>query len=132
MPAKQKEKYLHITLQKADRLEKLINEFFKITCYNLQQIILEKETTDLGYMLMQMTDEFYPILNEHKNTVELCIDEGLSIYADPVKLARVFNNILKNAISYSHPNTAIEIWTEKKEAETVICFRNKGKTISKE
>lgn len=49
MPEAQKARYVHITLDKACRLEKLINEFFEITRYNLQQIILEKETIDLYY-----------------------------------------------------------------------------------
>ena len=71
MPQAQKEKYIHITLDKANRLEKLINEFFEITRYNLQQIILEKEMVDLYYMLIQMSDEFYPILASHGNTITL-------------------------------------------------------------
>lgn len=51
MPPEQKAKYVHITLDKALRLEKLINEFFEITRYNLHEIVLESETIDLGYML---------------------------------------------------------------------------------
>ena len=42
MPEQQKAKYVRITLDKALRLEKLINEFFDITRYNLQSISLEK------------------------------------------------------------------------------------------
>ena len=38
MPAQQREKYVNITLDKAKRLEALINEFFEITRYNLQYI----------------------------------------------------------------------------------------------
>lgn len=40
MPMEQKAKYVHITLDKAYRLEQLINEFFEITRYNLQTIKL--------------------------------------------------------------------------------------------
>lgn len=47
MPEKQKEKYTGIALDKATRLEKLINEFFEITRYNLQQMELEEETLSL-------------------------------------------------------------------------------------
>lgn len=95
MPAAQKGKYVHIALTKANRLEKLINEFFEITRYNLQQIILEKERVDLYYLLVQMSDEFYPLLEAHGNTIKLSGDENLTVYGDGEKLARVFNNILK-------------------------------------
>ena len=129
MPKEQQEKYIHITLEKALRLEKLINEFFEITRYNLQQIVLDKEPLDLSFMLMQLTDEFYPLLTSHGNTIELQAEEDLSVFGDSVKLARVFNNILKNAISYSYPNSPIKVWAGKRETDIIICFMNQGKTI---
>lgn len=129
MPAEQRIKYVNITLDKAKRLEQLINEFFEITRYNLQHIELQKESIDLCYMLVQMADEFYPILNAHNNTVELSVPDNMMIYGDADKLARVFNNILKNAVTYSYPGTVIKIWAEKTGTDIKIYFQNKGKTI---
>ncbi|MDC7291335.1 HAMP domain-containing histidine kinase [Blautia schinkii] len=129
MPMEQRARYVHITLDKAKRLDLLINEFFEITRYNLQEITLEKETIDLYYMLVQIVDEFYPILETHGNTAKLVADENLTIFADPVKLARVFNNILKNAIAYSYQGSEIVISAESTEKEVLIYIRNRGKTI---
>ena len=129
MLEKQKTRYIHIALDKANRLEKLINEFFEITRYNLQQIVLEEETFDLYYLFVQLTDEFYPVLSAHSNTVRLLADENSTLYGDPGKLARVFNNILKNAVYYSYPDTPIEIVTEYSPDKVTILFRNRGKTI---
>lgn len=129
MPQKQRAKYTGVTLKKAKRLEQLINEFFEITRYNLQQMVLEKETVDLYYLLVQLEDEFYPILKEHENSIRLEANENLMIYADPEKLARVFNNILKNAVAYSYRNTEIVISTEEREAEIQITFSNRGAVI---
>ncbi len=129
MPPEQKEKYIHITLDKAYRLEKLVNEFFEITRYNLQQIQLEKEPIDLYYMLVQMADEFYPILSAKGITAVLQADENLTVYGDPMKLARVFNNILKNAAAYSYPDTQIIISADKEDDFITITFQNQGATI---
>lgn len=129
MPEEQKEKYVGIAFDKACRLESLLNEFFEITRYNLQEIPLEKETIDLYYMLLQMMDEFYPILSAHGNTASLHADEDLKLYGDPEKLARVFNNILKNAVAYSYPDTAIEISAKETDESVEISIGNKGKTI---
>ena len=129
MPVEQKAKYVHITLDKAKRLEKLINEFFEITRYNLQNTSLEKETIDLYYMLVQMTDEFYPVLSAHENKIKLDANEDLTVYGDSVKLARVFNNILKNAISYSYPGTEITVSARAADTSVQIAFCNHGKTI---
>lgn len=139
MPMEQKAKYVHITLEKAGRLEQLINEFFEITRYNIQEIVLEKEEIDLYYMLLQMVEEFYPLLEEKGNQALLHSDENVTVYGDPVKLARVFHNILKNAIAYSYRNTRIDIFVEEAFGETelspnkiIITFQNQGKTIPKE
>lgn len=129
MPAEQKAKYVHITLDKAYRLEKMINEFFEITRYNLQQIKIKKEEIDLYYMLLQLTDELTPILSEHGNTAILEADENLTVYGDSGTLARVFNNILKNAAAYSYPNTEIIISAGEQNGTVVISFHNQGQTI---
>jgi len=132
MPEEQRMRYVHITLDKAYRLEKMINEFFEITRFNMQHIYLEKETIDLYYMLVQLTDELLPILSKNGNTTVLHADENLTINADPEKLARVFNNILKNAAAYSYPDSEILISAEQLEEQIRISFKNKGKTIPQE
>lgn len=129
MPQQQKAKYVNIALDKARRLEKLINEFFDITRYNLQQIELEEERLDLSYMLVQMADEFYPILKAHGNTIRVEAAEDLTVCGDSLKLARVFNNLLKNAVYYSYPNTEITIRAEQLAQAVRISFSNQGKTI---
>lgn len=132
MPTAQKAKYTHIALEKAERLEDLIEEFFEITQYNFQNIYLEKENLDLSYMLMQMTEEFYPILSAHGNEIKLETEENLHIDADPDRMARVFNNILKNAVAYSYPDTPIKVQAFQKKERVLISFENQGKNIPKE
>ena len=46
-----REKYIHISLEKSIRLGELISEFFEITRFNLQDIVLQKETLDISMML---------------------------------------------------------------------------------
>ena len=129
MPQPQREKYTHIALGKAQRLEGLINEFFDITRYNLQQLILEKEPVDVSYLLVQLTDEFYPLLQAHGNTLELDVPQELTVEGDAGKLARVFNNLLKNAIAYSTPETPIRLWAEQADGQARFFVENQGKTI---
>ena len=44
-------------------------------------------------------------------------------------MARVFNNILKNAAAYSTPNTEILIRAEQRENSVVVTIQNQGPTI---
>lgn len=132
MPMEQRAKYTGIALEKALRLENLINEFFDITRYNLHEIVLEEETFDLAYMLIQMADEFYPAVQQHGKTIAIDADEDLSIVADATKLARVFNNILKNAVAYSYDNSEITIHAHRQNGRIQVDISNFGKTIPKQ
>lgn len=129
MPVEQKAKYIGVTLEKAYRLEQLINEFFEITKFNLQSIELCKERINLSFMLQQMADEFYPMLVPTGNQIVVDVDDVLYLWGDADKLARVFNNILKNAIAYSDPNSMIEINASQQGENAVISFVNRGSPI---
>lgn len=126
MPLEQKSKYVKITLEKAYRLEKLIDEFFEITRYNFQADTLSKESIDLYYMMVQMADEFYPLLSTKGKQVILDIPEDMIIYGDADKLARVFNNLLKNAFVYSPDNSVIDITAMISGDMASIVFKNIG------
>ena len=105
MPEEERAKYTHIALEKSIRLGELINEFFDITRYNLQNMKLEPIDIDLSFMLEQLADELYGVLQEKHLSCEVHVEENLLVYADPDKLARVFDNILRNAIAYCYPGT---------------------------
>ncbi|MCY6958543.1 HAMP domain-containing sensor histidine kinase [Clostridium sp. ZC22-4] len=131
MPVEQKARYVGITLEKAYHLEQLINEFFEITRFNMTTIVLNKKEINLQFMLLQMADEFYPMLVPKGKKVEVNVQDDLKVYGDVDKIARVFNNILKNAIAYSYENSTIQISAERQQCSIVIVFINQGKIISK-
>lgn len=129
MPQDQKAKYVGIALDKAERLETLLNELFEITRYHTAVVQLQKARVDLYALLAQVMDEFYPSLSARGNTVLFSAGDELIVTGDPEKLARVFNNLLKNAAAYSYPNTEISISAERKGTNVVIVFKNHGQTI---
>lgn len=129
MPEEQRAKYTGITLEKAYRLEQLINEFFEITRFNLSNIVLNKGKINLTFMLEQMVDEFYPMLAPQNKRAVVASPENLILWADADKLSRVFNNILKNAIAYSYDDSTINITAMVQQNNVVIKFTNCGDPI---
>ncbi|MGN0353860.1 MAG: sensor histidine kinase [Muricoprocola sp.] len=129
MPEEDREKYIHVTLEKANRLRELINEFFEITRFNLQDIVLDKKQLNLSMMLEQLADESYGMLREKYLTCSVHTDDNLMVLGDPDKLARVFDNLLRNAIAYSYTDTEIRIEAYKMNGEIVIRFTNHGHEI---
>lgn len=129
MPDEDREKYIHVTFEKASRLRELINEFFEITKFNLQDIVLEKEQLNLSFLLEQLADESYGVLKDKYLTCSVKTDDDLMVMGDPDKLARVFDNLLRNAIAYSYTDTEIEIEARAKGTDIVITFKNQGHEI---
>ncbi len=122
-------KYTGIALDKAERLEELINEFFEITRFNLSKLTLEAERVNLSRMLEQIVSEFYPILTEKGLEWRTDIETGVELVCDPDKLERVFDNLIRNAVSYSYPDTDIYLSLKTTENNVEVSVKNHGKTI---
>ena len=123
------EKYIKIALDKALRVEDLTNQFFDITRYNLQNMPINKQEINLVYLLKQVIDECYPMLEKRNLKCHLESVDKVMYVGDGDKLARAFDNLLKNAINYSYENTTIQIKLEEKEGKISIVFRNEGDKI---
>ena len=132
MPKKKQKNYISIALDKSYRLEDLINELFDVARFNSEKIVLEKEELNLNLMLEQIIDDFYPTLRELNKSIKLNYNESIIINGDPDKLSRVFNNLIKNAISYSKEESEIVINLKKDNNNAIVEVINKGRQISKE
>lgn len=128
----QREKCIHVGLEKAMRLEKLINEFFEITRFRQDDFALLKTKIDLHYMLIQLADEFTPALQAAQVEIQINMPKDIYIYGDANYLARAFQNILKNAVAYSETNTVIAISALYQMDKVIISITNTGDTISPE
>lgn len=123
------EKYIKIALDKSLRVEELTNQFFDITRYNLHSMPINKTEINITYLLKQLIDECYPMLEKNSLKCVLNAPDKVNYLGDGDKLARAFGNLLKNAISYSYKNTVIEINVTVELDSVYITFRNKGEKI---
>lgn len=124
-----REKYLSISLVKAQRLEELINEFFEIARFNLSDITLQYGTINLTRLFEQLIYEFTPMMKEKNLDCQLLADENLMVSCDSDKIQRAFDNLLRNAVNYSYSDTEIQISVKAQEENAVISFCNHGDTI---
>ncbi len=126
---KQKNKFIKIALDKSNKLEKLINELFEITKYNSETLIINKEKINITLLINQVIDEFYPILKQNNKKINFNQNKDIFIQADPNKIARVFNNLIKNAINYSLKNSDINIDIQE-DKNLIITISNKSETLT--
>lgn len=122
-------RYTGIALEKAERLEDLINEFFDITRFSLTALTLDCEHISLSRMLEQIVNEFIPVLNEKELTWQTEIAPDIDLYCDPDKLQRVFDNLVRNAVNYSYSGTELFLSLSESRGNIEIQVQNHGKTI---
>lgn len=127
-----RERYLSISLEKAQRLEDLINEFFEIARFNLSHITLQYSRINITRLLEQLVYEFKPMLKDKNLSCNLDAADGIALRCDADKIQRVLDNLLRNAVLYSYENTAIDISVTEPPGNLVIKFVNCGDTISVE
>lgn len=123
----QRAKYTDIALDKARRLEELVGEFFDINTMDLK---LDKTTpVQVSFLLEQLADEFYPLFASKELTCELDIEPHLVVFGDGDRLARVFDNVLRNAVSYSSPGGPVGLSARRMGESAVVTITNQGLEI---
>lgn len=132
LPPDFRARYTGIALEKAQRLEDLINDFFDITRFNLTHLELELSDTDLKRMLEQLCSEFEPVLRQQKLRCELRLPDALRALCDRDKMARVFDNLLNNACHYAYPDSVLEVRGWEEAGMVILVFQNAGATIPPE
>ncbi|PAE18740.1 sensor histidine kinase [Robertmurraya siralis] len=121
--------FLTITFNKSKRLERLIDELFEITRMNYGMITLKKSRINLTDLLNQLKEEMYPLLEKNRLTVRLDCDPHLFIVGDGDLLARVFENLLANAIRYGNDGQYIDVNGFTDDSNAVVQVINYGGSI---
>lgn len=125
----QRAKFTGIALEKAQRLQELLGEFFDITRMDLGAAPEAMVPIQLSVLLEQLADEFYPIFSERGLTCQVEIEHHLVVLGDPDKLVRVFDNVLRNAVNYSADGGTVRIAALRSGGRVEIVVSNEGLEI---
>ncbi len=109
MPAELRRRYEGVALDRALRLEDLVNEFFEVARLNLTKSALCCAPLNIGRMVEQVMFEYRPIMEPKGLTYEVKTEGETTVTCDANKIERLFDNLVRNAVNYSHPSTQIEV-----------------------
>lgn len=129
----QRKQYTGIVLNKAKRLESLIENLFDLTKLNYGKITMNVQQIDIVKLLSQLLEEAYPGFAEHQLEYELKSNEKkIEIKGDGNLLARLFDNIISNAIKYGKDGKKVEVVITGEEDCVTVDIVNFGKIIPEE
>ena len=126
-------KYLDITYKKSKRLQKLIEDLFGFTKLNYGKISMKVSKVDIVKLLSQMLEEFYPNFANKGLSYELQSNvPAKMITADGNLLARLFDNLVNNAIKYGSEGKKIIVKVDATDTVVTVSVTNFGYVIPKE
>ena len=130
LPPEMQKKYIDIAYSKAKRLEKLIEDLFGFTKMNCGKIAMHVGRVDIVKLLGQLLEEFYPSFADKGLTYELTSNvPSLEITADGNLLARLFDNLINNAIKYGAEGKKVLVKVEAEEEVVSVSVVNFGYVI---
>lgn len=133
LPPDMQKKYIDIAYSKAKRLEKLIEDLFGFTKMNYGKLAMHVSKVDIVKLLGQLLEESYPNFANKGLSYELQSNVPAKIItADGNLLARLFDNLINNAIKYGAEGKRVTVKVTA-EADTVqVSVANYGYVIPAE
>ena len=125
--------YIGIAYVKTKRLEKLIEDLFGFTKLNYGKISMHVAKVDVVKLLSQLLEEFYPSFVDRNLSYELQSNvPAQTISADGNLLARLFDNLINNAIKYGADGKRILVKVHGNEELVTVQVINYGYVIPEE
>lgn len=130
LPEETKEKYLEIAYTKSKKLQRLIDDLFGLTKLSGGKMAMRVSGIDIVKLLSQLLMEFYPNFERAGLVYELESSlPALMITADANLLARLFDNLINNAIKYGAEGKLIRVNVQSEEDSVIVRVINYGRII---
>ena len=130
IPAEMQHKYIEIAYSKSRRLEKLIEDLFGFTKLNYGKIAMHIGQIDIVKLLEQLLEEAYPNFEEKNLSYDLQSNVPAKIIsADGNLLARLFDNLIGNAIKYGADGKRVLVKIHGEEDTVTVSVTNFGRVI---
>lgn len=133
LPPEMQKKYIDIAYSKAKRLEKLIEDLFGFTKMNYGRLSMHVSQVDIIKLLGQLLEESYPNFADKGLSYELQSNVPAKVItADGNLLARLFDNLINNAIKYGADGKRVMVKVAAGPETVTVSVTNYGYVIPAE
>lgn len=129
----EKKEYLEVIENKGETLRNLIDEFFKLSKIDSDDIKLEIKKIDITEVIRQCLISFLKDFeSEEINPIIEIPEKEIYIDADEKSILRILQNIISNSLKYGNSGKVIGISLKENKDKITIEIWDKGKGIKKE
>ena len=125
--------YLEIAGKHSERLGKLVTELFELAKLDSNEIQLHRERFPIAELMQDVAQEFRLAAEKKQVSLELCLQQNSPfVFADIGLLARVFGNLIDNALRYTPPGGVIRLGLSADQDKASIQLSDTGCGIAPE
>ncbi len=134
IPSENQEKYLNIILFETNRLTKLTTDLLDVNNFDRDNIFLEISTFDIHESIHKTIDSLEGTAGKKhiRFRFQKAVDAPLYVTADAGKIQQVLQNLIDNAVKFSHSNSSICITTRTRGDKVFVSIKDSGIGIPKE
>jgi signal transduction histidine kinase len=126
------EEKIKFCINEVDRLNNLIDQLLLLARFENQKIAINKQSIELDDLILQSLERFSSEIERRQITIDFSFDEHFYIVSDWYMISTIIENLLSNALKYSHDKGQIGILLYR-ENESVCCkITDNGIGIPKE
>jgi len=114
----------------AGTLDTLITTLLDFSRLEAGHLQVESQDVDISALLHQTVERLSVLFAQHD--VEILVDVGVVVRADPVLLERIVENLLSNAAKHTPPGTRIEVSARRQGVDAIIAVGDDGQGIPRE
>lgn len=101
LPKDEIQSYINISYEKSKRLELLVNDLFEYTSSQQSTATMSYQSLNIASFIEQAVSDFYLEAEEKGIDIEIIVSPSTLVgELDPDKMARVFTNLVSNALKY--------------------------------
>jgi K+-sensing histidine kinase KdpD len=121
---------LQVINEQVRRLNKMIGTLLDASRLEASALRVEREPIDLVLLIKRIIDEVRPTLSMHSIEVETVA--SAQVLGDPLRLEQVYQNLISNAVKYSHRGGLIQLRISVEGQEALVAVTDRGIGIAPE
>ncbi|MCR1897905.1 HAMP domain-containing histidine kinase [Irregularibacter muris] len=117
--------YVKILSEKSNRLKQIVADLFDLAKSTSGDIHLDLETLDMKKLIEQTLGDMEDEIEKSGLQIKTKLpDKAVNVVSDGKKLYRVFQNVLDNALKYSHKGTRVYVELEEIAGKAIATIKN--------
>lgn len=131
MPADDRDRFLRTIQRHADRLNSLLEDLLALSRLESAHPGLARERVDLVALMTGVIEDFQARTAGEGHVLEIEGDAAVpAVFADPLKLGQVYENLVANALKYTPRGTRVSLGARMVSADMVeLVVRDNGPGI---